>query len=201
MSHPNLTRSLLALAIASASFNVTATTITLSEEPMKLEGKTYDSLTVTGRYIGKPEFEGDGFDFYNSTVKGNLIIDAHIETEEVNGLNAQAFQTEDNAKIHGDLINRGHLEVRGLQTEALELNRTTIDGNLINEGKIIAKGGALIPFYEDTDINSGLVVRETSVGKDIHNKGSILASVTDVNPNLPAINSQGINIEGASIGG
>ena len=201
MSHPNLTRSLLALAIASASFNVTATTITLSEEPMKLEGKTYDSLTVTGRYIGKPEFEGDGFDFYNSTVKGNLIVDAHIETEEVNGLNAQAFQTEDNAKIHGDLINRGHLEVRGLQTEALELNRTTIDGNLINEGKIIAKGGALIPFYEDTDINSGLVVRETSVGKDIHNKGSILASVTDVNPNLPAINSQGINIEGASIGG
>lgn len=65
MSYPNLTRSLLALAIAGASAHASATTINLSDKnkPIKLEGETYDSLTVTGEYIGKPEYEGDGFDF------------------------------------------------------------------------------------------------------------------------------------------
>lgn len=206
MPYPNLTRSLIALAISGVSVHASATTITLSDKPWKIQDETYDSLTVTGRYVGKPEYEGDGFDFYNSTVKGNLILDAHIETEEVNKpngqvLNGQAFQTEDNAKIGGDLINLRHLEVRGMQAEALELNRTTINGSLINEGQVIVKGGALISGYPETDISSGIVVRETTIGKDVHNKGSISASVKDVNPSLLAIDLHGINIEGADIGG
>lgn len=200
MSYPNLTRSLLALAIAGASVHVSATTINLSDEPVKIKDETYDSLTVTGSYIGKPEYEGDGFDFYSSTVKGNLVLDARIETEEVGGLNAQAFQTEDGAKIGGDLINRGHLEVRGLQAEAFELNRTTIDGSLVNEGTVVAKGGTSSGYSGD-DITSGLVVRETTVGKDVHNKGTILSSVKGVSPSSLEISLYGINIEGSDIGG
>lgn len=200
MPYPNLTRSLLALAIAGVSVHASATTINLSDKPIKIEDQTFDSLTVTGKYIGIPEEEGEGFDFYSSTVKGNLILEAHIETEEVGDLNAQAFQTEDGAKIGGDLINLGHLEVRGIQAEAFELNRTTIGGSLVNEGTVVAKGGTNSGYSGD-DITSGLVVRETTVSKDVHNKGSILSSVKDVSPSSLEINLHGINIEGSDIGG
>lgn len=226
MSYPNLTRSLLALAIASASIHVSAaTTVDISNGPKNYEEQIISGpLTVIGTFTGDAATgTGDVFEFQNqATLNGDLILDATITTKggiyagpEFGGsqivMNGEAVSIDD-SHIKGSVINKGHLEITGgFHSEVFELDRSTVAGDLINEGKIIAGGRALVEgevgFNGQNPINifdedrSGLIIEESTIGGSLINSGEIKSSITGTQMSGGTTELRGINIAGSTIAG
>ena len=224
MSYPNLTRSLLALAVAGASFHVSAATIDISNGPIIYEEETITGpLTVTGSFNGDAAIgTGDVFEIEDSTLNGSLILDATItskggvvdnpEGAGSGSRNGEAV-TIDDSHIKGSVTNKGHLEVTaGVNSEVFRMTGLTIDGDLINEGKIIASGTALVegelgyspdgrPSNTFDEERSGLVMWEADISGNLINSGEIKSSITGTQMPFVTTALYGINIEASTIEG
>ncbi|NLD00036.1 MAG: autotransporter domain-containing protein [Gammaproteobacteria bacterium] len=224
MSYPNLTHSLLALAIAGASIHASAATIDVSNGPILYETETITGpLTVTGSYGGDAaKGTGDVFEIEDSTLNGSLILDAAITTkgglytndssQDLEYRNGEAVSIDD-SHVKGSVTNKGNLEITsGFQSEVFELDDSIVDGDLINEGRITASGSALaegelgkndsgFPINVFNEQRSGLVLGGTSIGGNLINSGEIKSSITGTQMPEGTTDLYGISIDGSTIKG
>lgn len=170
MSYPNLHRSILALAIAGASLHAHASTpVDISKGIVEFEEQTISGpMTVTGSFTGT----GQIFEIEDSTLKGDLILDATISTTGPDEFMVPEVVAIEDSLIEGDLINKGVLSASGPDAEVLELNEVGVTGSVRNEGQITASyRGAGNPDF-DMDI-AGLVIDGADIGGDLENTGRI----------------------------
>ncbi|MEE1920363.1 autotransporter domain-containing protein [Pseudomonas sp. 148P] len=171
-----LRKTLLAMAVASATLPAYAQTVQLTNAGFKSENQTYtESLEITGSYSGSGE--DDPIEFNGSHLQKDLILNATINStgDFAGGVDMDVYETPGtwiNNRIDGNLINKGSISAVGGGANALRIDPAIIGGSVINEGLLSAKGEPL----EDegtTDIAVGIDVSgSTTIRGDLVNAAS-----------------------------
>lgn len=180
MRRPIYQKSILALAISTASLIAHAQTIQLTDSGFSNESGNYpETITFTGSYTGT----NDAIEFSSSTINGSLILDATIvgTGADVDGLDLSSVDLESGegpkTLIKGDLVNKGTITVSGDGASALLIDPAEITGSIINEGTLRVTGDAYLEEDEwgfEYEVASAMDIAYSDIKGDIHNKGSII---------------------------
>ncbi|WP_043531890.1 autotransporter outer membrane beta-barrel domain-containing protein [Litchfieldella xinjiangensis] len=169
-------KTLLALAVAGVSMPAYSATLTLTNAGLSESATTVysEAVTVSGSYTGND----DAIEFEGVRFEQNLILEASIQSsgDYASGFDLDSSEDGVATTIRGSLINRGSIAVEGYGVAAMLLDPAIIEGDLINEGTLSAKGG-LVTYGSNQFIYEegarGLDLSVTQVGGNVHNKGSI----------------------------
>ncbi|MEC9481745.1 MAG: hypothetical protein UMU75_00280 [Halomonas sp.] len=170
MTSVTFRKTLLALAVSSASLPVHAATWQLSDSGLVKTNESFaDSVEILGSYAGGD----DAIELEGVTLERELVLNATIQTEgdfsggiDLNNGDGSSQPTD----IKDSLVNKGSISAFGNGSAAMLLDPAIVGGDLINEGSLNAKGG----FLEGEGAR-GLDLSVTTVAGNVHNKGTITA--------------------------
>jgi outer membrane autotransporter protein len=189
-------KTLLSLAVSTASFSLSAHALPLTDTGIHTEGQTYsDTVEVTGTFNGSEQ----PIRFYSGTFNHDLLLNAQVQAtgDDLNGVDLSYAGDDDNpssigapTEVFGNLQNKGSISMSGAGVTGLLIDPATIHGNLVNEGTLQVAGGVL-----DGDGIRGLkFAGQSELQGDLVNaaSGKILADGQE---------ATGIQLKGGSIGG
>lgn len=189
-------KTLLSLAVSTASFSLSAHALPLTDTGIHTEGQTYsDTVEVTGTFNGSEQ----PIRFYSDTFNHDLVLNAQVQAtgDDLNGVDLSFAGDDDNpssigapTEVFGNLQNKGSITVKGAGVTGLLIDPAVIHGNLVNEGTLQVAGGVL-----DGDGIRGLkFAGQSELQGDLVNaaNGKILADGQE---------ATGIQLKGGSIGG
>lgn len=210
MSYPNLTKSLLALAVTSASLHLHAATYDVSEGP-----EQWDSAAVTESLIitGSTTTEGPVIELVNGThIEGDLILDAQITANPGDNKNwAKGLDIDGHGNnkviIDGKIQNKGNLSASGTLAKGMIIEGAEIGTGVFNDGTIQITGGIDVnPEYDDEGnqkgdwgMPAGIGITNATVSGEVRNNGQIIAEGVENDADIYGINIQGSDLSAADV--
>lgn len=186
MTPATLRKTLLALAVSSATLPISAETLTLANIAI-LEVGTYhgDPVTISGSYLGSAVDQNrlDAIELRGVTFQNGLTIDASITVgSSIDDLvydNADGVDMGEGTVIHTGLTINGNITVDRLLAAAANFEDTSIWGNLVNNANLSAKGEPWTFLGEDEEVARGLEFSGSQSAVDsLINNGNITAEGT-----------------------
>ncbi|XXF08049.1 autotransporter outer membrane beta-barrel domain-containing protein [Pseudomonas sp. D2-3] len=134
--------------------------------------------------------EANGITVGDSIVRGRLLNSGSIIVSgyEATGIHLIAYgNADDQARIDGDLVNSGSIDVtavaeNGATARAIDISNATIGGKLTNSGSITASGADSVGIYVEKGRIAGDIFNSGTIKGD--RAGIYLASM-ESNSNLP----------------
>lgn len=180
MSHPVLTKSLLALAITSASLHLHAATYDVSQGAKNWNAETInESLTITGSTTA----EGPVVELVNGThIHGDLILDAQIIAKPGDDKNwAKGLDIDGHGDkkviVDGKIQNKGNLSASGTLAKGMIIEGAEIGTGVFNDGTIKIADAKdvhdIAPGQGDRGIPAGIGITGAKVSGEVRNNGKI----------------------------
>lgn len=134
--------------------------------------------------------EANGITVGDSIVRGRLLNSGSITVSgyEATGIDLITYGSDgDRARIDGDLINSGTIDVTavaetGATARAIDISNATIGGKLNNSGSITASGADSVGIYVEKSRIAGDIFNSGTIKGD---RAGIYLSSMDSNSNLP----------------
>lgn len=180
MSHPVLTKSLLALAITSASLHLHAATYDVSQGAENWNAEPInESLTITGSTTA----EGPVVELVNGThIQGDLILDAQIIAKPGDDKNwAKGLDIDGHGDkkviVDGKIQNKGNLSASGTLAKGMIIEGAEIGTGVFNDGTIKIADAKdvhdIAPGQGDRGIPAGIGITGAKVSGEVRNNGQI----------------------------